>query len=307
MKKILVVTYSQSGQLDEIVSNITKHFPSEIQIHHEKLIPVPAYPFPWKGISFYDAMPECVEMIPSEIEPVSFNPNEEYDLIILGYPIWFLSPPIPLTTFLKSIEAKKVMNGKPVITIIGARNMWVMAQEDIKKMILENSANLKGNIALCDKHNNLISVITIIYWMTTGRKKRLLEVFPMPGISKDDIDNVNRFSPIIADAVIKNSFETLHYHLLALKSVELSPNVVSTEEKGKKIFGVWSKLILKKGGPGSVERVGRLKMFRGYLLFVIFVVSPIVSLFFYITWPLLFIRIRKKMKYYSGVDLKVKK
>ena len=57
MKKILVVTYSQSGQLDEIVSNITKHFPSEIQIHHEKLIPVPAYPFPWKGISFYDAMP----------------------------------------------------------------------------------------------------------------------------------------------------------------------------------------------------------------------------------------------------------
>ena len=307
MKKILVLTYSQSGQLEEIVSNITNRFPNELQVHCEKLSPVPSFPFPWKGISFYDAMPECVEMIPSKIEPISFNPNEEYDLIILGYPIWFLSPPIPLTTFLKSIDAKKVMNGKPVLTIIGARNMWVMAQEDIKKMILANGGKLRGNIALCDKHNNLVSVITIIYWMTTGMKEKFLGVFPLPGISKDNIVKVDRFSPVIANAVIKNSFETLQDQLLTLKSVELSPNVVSTEEKGKKIFSVWSKLILKKGGAGSLERVSRLKLFRGYLLFVIFVVSPIVSLFFYITWPLFFIRIRKKMKYYSGVELKVRK
>ena len=304
MKKVLVITFSQSGQLDDVVSNISKQFPNDINVHYEKLKPVPPFPFPWKDISFYDAMPESVRMIPSNIETPAFNPEDDFDLIILGYPIWFLSPPIPLTTFLKSDEAKTVMNGKPVVTIIGARNMWVRAQEDIKKMIIENGGLLKGNIALHDRHNNLSSVVTIIYWMMTGKKERFLGLFPKPGIADTDISDAKRFAPVIIDAIQRNDFNDLQNKLLLLKAVELSPNVVSTEEKGKKIFGIWSKFILKKGGAGSEQRVGRLIMFKWYLMFVIFVVSPIVSIFFYLTWPLLFLRIRKKMKYYSGVDLR---
>jgi len=304
MKKVLIITFSQSGQLDEIVSNISNHFPDDIHVHYEKLMPVPPFPFPWKDISFYDAMPESVRMIPADIETPSFNHDEDYDLIILGYPIWFLSPPIPLTTFLKSKEAHTVMKGKPVITVIGARNMWVRAQEDIKKMIKENGGLLKGNIALHDRHNNLSSVVTIIYWMMNGKKERYLGLFPKPGISDADISDAKRFAPVITDALQCNDFDDLQSKLLLLKAVELSPNVVSTEEKGKKIFGIWSEFILKKGGVGSPQRVGRLNMFKWYLMFVIFVVSPIVSVFFYLTWPLLFLRIRKKMKYYSGVELK---
>lgn len=307
MKKVLIVTYSQSGQLDEIVSNISNCFQDDIQVHYEKLIPVPAFPFPWKDISFYDAMPESVRLIPASIEPTSFNPKEEYDLVILGYPIWFLSPPIPITTFLKSDKAKEVMKHKPVVTIIGARNMWVRAQEDIKKMILEAGGKLVGNIALHDRHNNLLSVVTIIYWMMTGKKEKYLGLFPKPGISDEDIEDAKRFAPVLLTALNQNQYDELQDNLISLNAVELSPNVVSTEEKGKKIFGIWSGFILEKGGTGSKHRVKRLIMFKWYLMFVIFVVSPIVSIFFYITWPFFFLRIRKKMKYYSGVKLKVDK
>jgi hypothetical protein len=239
MKKVLIVTFSQSGQLDEIVCSISNSFPDEVNVHYEKLKSIPAFPFPWKDISFYDAMPESVRIIPASIEPISFNPNEDFDLIILGYPIWFLSPPIPVTTFLKSEEAKKVMKDKPVITIIGARNMWVRAQEDIKKMILAVGGNLVGNIALHDRHNNLSSVITIIYWMMTGKKERYLGLFPKPGISDDDITNAKRFSPVISRALNQNNYDELQDNLLSLNAVELSLNVVSTEEKGKKylVFG----------------------------------------------------------------------
>ena len=48
--------------------------------------------------------------------------------------------------------------------------MWVSAQEQIKQMISDNGGKLVGNIALCDKHFNLTSVVTIIYWMMTERK-----------------------------------------------------------------------------------------------------------------------------------------
>ncbi|MFK5855425.1 MAG: dialkylresorcinol condensing enzyme DarA [Bacteroidota bacterium] len=303
MKKVLIITFSQSGQLDEIVSNITDQFPEDIQLHYEKLKPIPSFNFPWKGTTFYDAMPESVRMIPAKLEPLSFNPNEDFDLIILGYPIWFLSSPIPITTFLKSKEAKMVMKGKPIITVIGARNMWVTAQEDIKKMIKDNGGIHRGNIALHDKHSNLSSVITIVYWMGTGNKDRYLGIFPKPGISDSDIKNAERFAPVIVEALVKNEFFNLHENLLNLKAVELSANVISTEEKGKRMFHIWSGFILKKGGPGSQSRVFRLIMFKWYLLFVIFAVSPIVTFLFYVTWPLFFLRIRKKLKYYSGVEL----
>ena len=163
MKKVLVITYSQSGQLDEIVGNILKPLRGKVEIHYEILKPIPAFPFPWTDMTFWDAMPESVRMIPSEIEPLSVTSGKDFDLVILGYPIWFLSPPIPLTTFLKSQAAKELLNGKPIITVIGARNMWVGAQEDIKKMLLDAGGILVGNIALRDQHHNLPSVVTIIY------------------------------------------------------------------------------------------------------------------------------------------------
>ncbi|HEY9113489.1 MAG TPA: hypothetical protein VIN10_02240 [Bacteroidales bacterium] len=304
MKKVLVLTYSQSGQLEEIVANILKPFQNEVSIHHERLKPVPDFPFPWQGLSFYDAMPECVEMIPSKLQPFSFNPNENFDLVILGYPIWFLSPPIPLTTFLKSEEGKKVLNGKPVVTIIGSRNMWVMAQEEIKKMIVEAGGKLKGNISLFDRHNNLVSVVTIIYWMTTGKKDKLKGIFPKPGISDEDIEESKHYGLPILNSLKSNNFEQLQGELLELKAVDLNPSIVSIEQKGKRIFKIWAKLILKKGGSGNPNRISRLKMFKYYLLFVIFAVSPLATIIFYLTYPLFYFKIKRKMQYYKGISLK---
>jgi len=304
MKKILVITYSQSGQLDEIVANVLKPLEGKVKIVHEKLSPLPDFPFPWTDIHFWDAMPESVRMIPSKIKSLHINPDEDFDLIILGYPIWFLSPPIPLTTFLKSPEAKKILDGKPVLTIIGSRNMWVGAQEDIKKMIAENGGILKGNISLRDKHNNLSSVVTIIYWMISGKKDRYLGIFPKPGISDKDIAEAERFGQPLLKSIESENFDNLHEELLKLNAVELIPNIVSIEKKGKRLFKIWSAFILKKGGPGAKERVGRLKLFKWYLLFVIFAVSPIATILFYLTYPLFFVKINRNIDYYKGINLR---
>ncbi|MAZ94361.1 MAG: hypothetical protein P8N48_00875 [Bacteroidales bacterium] len=304
MKHVLSITYSQSGQLNDIVTNITDNLSKNIKVHHHKITPVPNFPFPWTGKSFWNAMPESVQMIPSEIVPLNIDEQIDYDLIIIGYPIWFLSPAIPITTFFLGNQAKSILSNKPVLTVIGARNMWVMAQEEIKKMISECNGKLVGNIALCDKHYNLISVVTIIYWMMSGNKNNFLGIFPKPGISDEDISNVSVFSPVISNSVTNSDYDTLNEKLVNLKSARLIPDIVSIEEKGKRMFKIWSKFILKKGGPESNKRSFRLKIFSRYLLFVIFVVSPIASLIYYLTWPLLFIRIRRKLKYYKGVRLK---
>lgn len=304
MKKILVVTFSQSGQLNEIVDNVTKEMQGNAEIVVENLQPDPPFPFPWTNIAFWDAMPNAVDLIPTKLKPFSFNPDDDYDLIILGFPIWFLSPAIPITSFLKSHEAAKVMKDKPVLTIIGARNMWVNAQEDIKKMILENGGHLVGNIALRDKANNIASVVTIIYWMMTAKKDKLWGIFPKPGISDKDIADAVRFGKPIKEALDKNNYENLQNNLLKLGSIDLVPNVVFMELRAKKFFRKWSKFIRKKGEYGDPNRIGRLIMFKWYLLIAIFVASPVAIILFYLFLPLTWWSFRKKLNYFKGVDLK---
>ncbi len=303
MKKILVVTYSQSGQLNEIVDNVVKTFNSDVQIVIEHLQPDPPFPFPWTNISFWDAMPDAVSLIPHKLKPFAFNPDEDFDLIMLGFPVWFLSPAIPMTSFLKSPEAAKVMKNKPVVTVIGARNMWVNAQEDIKKMIANNGGRLVGNIALRDKANNLSSVVTIIYWMMTAKKEKLWGIFPKPGISDEDIAAAARFGKPISESLTTGEFTELQQNLQSLGSIDLIPNVVFMELRGKKFFYKWAKFIRKKGEHGNPNRVGRLKMFKWYLLIAIFVASPIAILLFYLFLPLTWWNFRNKLAYFKGVDL----
>ena len=123
---ILVIYYSQSGQLKEILDAMLKPLDSdqEITIHFMALAPKPAYPFPWTTYTFCDAFPESFQEIPCELEPLGIDPDIHFDLVILAYTIWYLSPSIPISSFLQSPSAKKVMDNRPVVTVIGCRNMF---------------------------------------------------------------------------------------------------------------------------------------------------------------------------------------
>lgn len=48
--------------------------------------------------------------------------------------------------------------------------MWLNAFVRVKKLIHATSAKLVGNVALVDKHANLVSFVTIFHWMLHGKK-----------------------------------------------------------------------------------------------------------------------------------------
>ena len=182
-KKILVIYYTQSGQLEDILNCFTAPFIEAGNTVEKVRVDVTnSYPFPWTGKSFFAVMPDCVLSIPTNLKPFQLKENK-YDLIILGYQAWFLSPSIPVNSILNHPSVKAVLKDTPVVTITGARNMWISAMERIKKILKNSEAELVGNIALVDKHHNFISFITIFYWMFKGKKERLLNIFPKPGVA----------------------------------------------------------------------------------------------------------------------------
>jgi hypothetical protein len=306
MKKALLIYYSQSGQALEIAENVIKPLRSDFEFTFEELKPIPPYPFPWKGMSFFQTFPESVQEIPCKLETFDFNPDDDYDLVILAFQVWYLSPSIPINSFLQSPEAMKVMKGKPVVTIQGCRNMWVMSQKRIKKRILDAGGILVGNIVLTDKSPNLISVITIVKWMTTGEKSGTgiySKIFPTAGVAAKEIAGSGKYGEVILQCAHEGTFDTLQNKLLLKGAVRINPVLASIEKRGYMMFKIWSKFILKKGDFNSRERVGRLKLFKYYLFAVIYLVSPLASLLFYLLHKINVRGKRAMIDYYSHNEI----
>ena len=283
MKNCLILYFSQSGQSLEIAKAVTEPLKSEFNLHFEELRPVTSFPFPWKGMSFFQVFPESVmEMLCPMITP-TIDLSKRFDLVILAFPVWYLSPPIPLTSFLRSEAANTLLMDTPVITIMGVRNMWAMAYERGKALISETGGKLVGNIVLNDPHPNLVSVITIVRWMMTAKKHSqglYGKIFPPAGVPEERIHRASRFGKIILDAFLKENFTGLQAELVSNGSVKVHPVIVSIEKRAKVMFGILARWILKKGNYGQPARTIRLKVFKYYLFLVIYLVSPIASVVF---------------------------
>jgi hypothetical protein len=296
-KNILVIYYSQTGQLTNVIKNLLSPISSSesIEVHYSEIIPIKPYPFPWSSKEFFDLFPECVLEIGTPIVPLVYDETIHFDLIVLAYQPWYLSPSQPMTSFLQSEQATELLKGKEVVTIIGARNMWLQGQEKIKRKLVDLEAKLVGNIVLYDKAFNLVSVYTVLRWLLYGKKGN-------SGISEKDIKDSSKFGTYIANCILKN--EPINQkELLNLGAVKVIPNLADLEKTATKLFYWFAKFVRAKGEPGDPNRRFRVRLFGFYLLLGIVILSPLTTFIYYLTSALRMNKIKKDIAYFKGVDL----
>ncbi len=300
MKHVLVVYYSQSGQLTDILANFTRPLQAEVEV--VRFDPEAAFPFPWTTRVFFDTMPETVLEEPVILKELNFS-RDRYDLIVLGYQPWFLSPSLPTTSLLKSEWFRKIVKDTPVVTVIGARNMWLNAQESVKMMIRSSGGTLVGNVPLIDKNPNLLSVVSILHWMLTGKKERKYGIFPLPGVSESDIRGAERYGQILNEYLNAQRMEQFQPAVVATGAIVIPTNILFIEGRAKKLFVLWARLIKRKGVTLEKRRFW-VNFFRYYLLFALFIVSPIVlAIFNLCVRPFTGGAIRRKKEYFRNVIL----
>lgn len=301
MKNVLILYYSQSGQLKEIADSICKPFlnDNEIEVTYYQIKMHQDFPFPWNSEAFFNVFPETFQQIPQEIIPPEPEIiSRKYDLILFHYQVWYLTPSLPVNSFLKSSYAAQLLKDTPVITVSGSRNMWVFAQEKVKKILAAHKAVLVGNIALTDRNINLVSVITVVDWMFSGIKRKTYGFLPLPGVSPKEITAAEKFGHLIKPYLMTNYYEGLQKELVRNNAVEIRHFLVSMDKKANKMFRIWSSLILKNPG----KRKMLIRFFNYYLFIAIWVLSPIVHLIETLLYPLLYFKIRKEKKYYQGIS-----
>lgn len=301
MRQVLVVHFSQTGQLDRLVQSVCAPLQvcSDIQVDFLALQPAQPFPFPWPFLGFFRIFPETVLQRPQPLLPLAVDAGKRYDLVILAYQVWFLSPSLPLTSFLASAEAARLLKDTPVVTLIGCRNMWLMAQEKVKLRLAELGARLVDNIALTDACGTAASFLATPLWLFTGRQKAYSWV-PRAGIDPAEIAAASRFGKAMATRLSADGVPIEQPMLKGLGAVKIDEKLIASEKVGNRSFQLWSRLLAALGPQQSRRRGVGLVIYIVFLLCLIVTVVPLSALLKKLLAPLFKARIQHEKAYFAG-------
>ena len=301
MRQVLVVHYSQTGQLERLASSVCAPLLAQpgIQVDFLPLKPSKPYPFPWPFLTFFSGLPETVLMRPEALEPLAVDPDKRYDLIILAYQVWFLSPSRPVTSFLASDEAALLFRDSPVVTLIGCRNMWLMAQEKVKARLAALGARLLDNIALTDACGTAASFLATPLWMFTGKRKALSWV-PEAGISEAEIAAAERFGRAMQARLTRDAEPLDAPMLRGLQAVRVDEKLIASERVGSRSFQIWGRLIAALSPQQSLRRRALVAFYVIFLVSLILTVVPLTAVLKRLLAPLSRKRIQREKAYFAG-------
>jgi hypothetical protein len=274
-KRVLLIQYSQTGQLTALAEQIAAPLRADpaIALHVETLKPLPAYPFPWPFFRFLDAFPESALMQPPALAALALTGDEHFDLVILPYQVWYLAPSLPITAFLRHPVGQRLLRGKPVVTVIACRNMWMLAQEKMKTLLAEAGARLIDNVVLIDPGPTLATFFTTPRWLWTGKQAGFWGM-PAAGLNEVQIKGARRFGLALRDALHRGAEQGSEPLLGGLAAVTANPRLYVSEKAGTRSFFVWGKLLRAAGAPGSPQRVPLLALYVVFLILMIATVVP---------------------------------
>ncbi len=274
MKKVLVIYYSQTGQLENVLKSFISNLgDEEIRVDMKAIKPKKKYPFPWPFYTFFDEFPEAVNMNGCEIKELK-DLEDNYDLIILGYTVWYMSPSIPVTAFMHSSQAKKIFKNKPVVTVVACRDMWILAQEKMKAMLKAVDARLIDHVALTDQGGSVLSLVTLPVWMLTGNKC-YFAALPPAGIAQEKIEKASRFGEKLNYSLKENKETENEAMLKNLGAVSVNAKLIATEKIANRSFLVWTKFIKLAGKKYSFGRKVAITIYFVFLLLLIVTVIPL--------------------------------
>ncbi|MGH8278847.1 MAG: dialkylresorcinol condensing enzyme [Gammaproteobacteria bacterium] len=302
-KKVLIVHYaSASGQLTEVLRHLSAPLAEAdgIELRHLILRPLKPYPFPWPILRFFDTFPEAIYLDAPPLEPLGLDPGERFDLVILGYQVWFLAPSLPTTAFLKGPEARAVLKDTPLVSVIACRDMWLMAQERVKELMAACGARLIGNVVLVDEAGSIGSFLATPLWMLSGtRGPRFGGLLPRAGVKPEQIRDSRRFGVRMAEAL--NRGEPLDSGLLrGLGAVRVNTRLIATEKAARRSLLAWGALLRALGPQGAWTRQPIVVIYIGFLITLLLTVLPVSALFKTLAAPLLRKHIAAQQAYFGA-------
>lgn len=303
VKRVLAIGFSQTGQLDSVLDAVLGPLrqAADIEVTELRLEPVEAFPFPWPFWRFFDTFPECVYEEPAPIREPEIAGDEDFDLVIFAWQVWFLSPAMPTMAFLQHPKARRLLAGTPIVSVIGCRNMWLSAYETFRRHIEYIGGHLTDNVVLTDQAHSAATFVSTPLWVLTGHRGPFLGgLIPAAGIARADIDGAARFGGAIARQLPGRERGDDTPMLQGLGAVHVNERMIASERIAHRSFRIWGGLLRALGRPHTPLRRVVLAIYVVFLCTLIMTVVPISAVIKRLIAPLTRERTARQRRHYAA-------
>jgi menaquinone-dependent protoporphyrinogen IX oxidase len=131
----------------------------------------------------------------------------DYDLILIGSPTWWDNVSMPLRSFLKSDEARKLLSGKPFAVFVVCRTFWRENLEAVRELAEEQGGRYIDEIHFTYPGDNLRSMLALTSYLGSGeyRKRYLGLRLPPTNIQPEQLEQTRSFAARLADRLLAKS------------------------------------------------------------------------------------------------------
>jgi hypothetical protein len=127
--------------------------------------------------------------------------NGDYDLICIGSPTWWQTVSMPMRSFLKSDEARKLLDGKPFVVFVVCRQYWEENLAAVRELAEQQGGRYVDGIQFTYPGDPLRSVLSLTSFLGSGEyRDRYLGVrIPATNIQPEQLEQTRKFAAALAN------------------------------------------------------------------------------------------------------------
>ncbi|MBU3750689.1 MAG: flavodoxin family protein [Mycobacterium sp.] len=153
---------------------------------------------------FIGMLPAQTLRATGEIQTPDEVRRTDYDLICIGSPTWWRDVSMPLRSFLKSAEARPLLNGKPFAVFVVCRRYWRENLNAVRKLAEKAGGRYEGAVHFGYPGDQVRSMLSLTSYLGSGeyRERYLGLRIPPTNISEAQLEEARRFAGELADRVL---------------------------------------------------------------------------------------------------------
>ncbi|MFN8071313.1 MAG: flavodoxin family protein [Mycobacterium sp.] len=212
-RRVLLVYYSYTGQARKVLEAAGEVFRERgCEVHAAPIeFTDPRYAQRFSRFPMEHMWRDFLGMLPAQTLKATGEiriPDEvrrgDYDLICIGSPTWWRDVSMPLRSFLKSGEARPLLQDKPFAVFVVCRRYWKENLNAVRKLAEKAGGRYEGGIHFGYPGDQVRSMLSLTSYLGSGQyRDRYLGVrIPATNISEDQLEETRRFAGQLADRLL---------------------------------------------------------------------------------------------------------
>jgi menaquinone-dependent protoporphyrinogen IX oxidase len=214
--RVLLLYYSYTGQSQKVLDTAGEVFRGRgCDVHTAEIkFTDPRYAEKFSRFPMRRVWPDMLSVLGAqkrneigEIQTPDTVRDGDYDLILIGSPTWWDNVSMPLRSFLKSDEARKLLSGKPFAVFVVCRTFWRENLEAVRELAEEQGGRYVDEIHFTYPGDNLRSMLALTSYLGSGeyRKRSLGLRLPPTNVQPEQLEQARTFAARLADRLLSKS------------------------------------------------------------------------------------------------------